>query len=740
MADIVGATSATSQLISTVSNSGPVSALSGALGSVSSLFSATPPVQVPLPNPLASYASYEYLISLSVLTKSQLNDPTLYTNGQTLPILAKTANVDPNNRIQTAYGKFDFFIDNLVIENTIGQKDGLPMMIGNITFDVLEPYSMGLFLQSVQAIAYRLGEQAYTESPFLLKIEFVGAKENGVMSSVPKSTRYICFRFSDIEFKVTAAGTTYHCTGYDWAHDAKTSKYNQLKNEVSAQGKTIQEVLQSGATSVQNITNAKLQDLVKKGLLKDADEIAILFPTQDKIPTTGQSATSSANVTATQSTTQTADSKIYQSLGLKRNDQKQLIQDKADVNEIGACSMDFSFEKKPNAAPASEDKVWDPNKQTWVRSNIKIDPTTGALTFPQDSSITNAIVQTIIGSGYPNKAFGDGAIDDKGQRKWFNIDTQVYLISDANLKITGSYTKLIVYRVIPYSVHVSTLPMASGTKPPYAQLLKQAIKWYNYIYTGKNTEVLDFNIQFSTGFAQKMSADGFGRSPATVTGASDGSGVDKNAAGNTLKPLVEGNLNAKPDSATPASKINPSGTYFSTDRQGGSGNESASTRAARLFHEAATKGMEMMELDMRIIGDPYFLPDSGSGNSTHPVHPTQQNIHTNGSVAYQNGQVDIVVNFRTPIDINQATGMYNFGAGTKTVPVTTWSGLYYVTQVKNNFNGGKFTQQLIGNRRPNQDLPDSSAATADQLGNVSNLMKTVSDYATQISTSITKLF
>ena len=376
-----------------------------------------------------------------------------------------------------------------------------------------------------------------------------------------------------------------------------------------------------------------------------------------------------------------------------------------------------------------------------MRSNIKIDPTTGVLTFPQDSTITNAIVQTILNSGYPKLAFKEGNIDSAGNRKWFNIDTQVYLVSDANLKTTGYYTKLLVYRVIPYKVHTSLLPNAPQTKSPgYAQKVKQAIKWYNYIYTGKNTEILDFSINFSAAFANVMSADATTNNPGKVEGASANSGVDKTADGSTNNLVVEGNIGSDPNNVTSNRKTSLTQTKFGSDFQGGSGNEFASTRAARVFHQALTKGKEMMDLDLKIVGDPYFLPHSGSGNFTAGVNPAQPGIDSTGAVAYQSGYVDIVVNFRTPIDINQNTGLYDFGAGTSTVPVTAWSGLYYVTEVKNMFNGGKFTQQLIGMRYIDQDLPDSDTATADQLGNTSNLMKTVSDYATQLTTTISNLF
>jgi hypothetical protein len=71
---------------------------------------------------------------------------------------------------------------------------------------------------------------------------------------------------------------------------------------------------------------------------------------------------------------------------------------------------------------------------------------------------------------------------------------------------------------------------------------------------------------------------------------------------------------------------------------------------------------------------------------------------------YQNGEIDILVNFRTPVDINQTTGMYDFGASSKTVPTLAWSGLYQLLSVESSFSKGEFHQTLTGNKRPLTDL------------------------------------
>jgi hypothetical protein len=120
----------------------------------------------------------------------------------------------------------------------------------------------------------------------------------------------------------------------------------------------------------------------------------------------------------------------------------------------------------------------------------------------------------------------------------------------------------------------------------------------------------------------------------------------------------------------------------------------------------------MTNLEIEIIGDPYWIAQSGMGNYT--AQPTQfYNLNTDGSVSYQNGEVDCVVNFRTPIDINQTTGLYDFGGKSSTAPIMQFSGLYQVTQVYSTFANGQFKQTLTGLRRPLQES-SAPALTATQ--------------------------
>ena len=696
---------------------GVTGSVAGLTGAVGNLFQGSPAIKLPFPNPLAAYASYTYVISLSCIPDDWINFPDkTYMKGKVGDIIAKTANMNPKNRVKTAYGKFDFFIDNLEITNTIGQRHGRNNMVSTISFDIMEPYSMGLFLESVQAAADKNKHPAYTEAPFLLTIEFKGIKENGQMSTIPNTTRYIPFRFADIGFNVSSQGSVYRCTAYNWAGQAAKSNYARLKNDHTVNGKTVQEILQTGPNSLQTVVNKRFQDLVKQGTVKVADEIVILFPKTEKMATGETPKNASVENKATATTNPAVDSNkaIEESIGASRSDvTKLLVQKASDVNELGAAQMAFSEVFKSDSATKNEGKVYNAVTKTWDQSVVTIDPKEGSFKFKQDTDIFNAITQIVIGSGYVDSAFKDSAVE-KGQRKWFNIDLQVFNKSTTeNMDSTGQKPKLFVYRVVPYSVNVSSAPMAPNTAPPdIKKLAGEVCKVYNYIYTGKNTEVLRFDIQFSTAFAQYMAADNARRSKDVVTAN------QKGESNPPKKPEDEQNLakGNKPDVKSTPTAVNYSKTFFDTDFLGG-GAENESTRAARAFHEAITRGLEQMELNMDIVGDPYFLVQSGLGNYTS-APTTKQNLNKDQTVNWQNGQVDILVNFRTPIDINQTTGLYNFGPGTKTAPVAKFSGYYWVVEVKNIFKGGMFTQTLIGMRRPNQE--NKKAATPAQTGNTNN--------------------
>jgi hypothetical protein len=663
----------------------------------------------PYPNVLGIFANYNYIFTLSALSDDEINFPnSTYRATGPKTIICKSGNGDPYNRVQTEYGQFDFFIDNFSMDSIYGwDKTTQNTSATTMNFDVTEPYSMGMFMQSLAVACERSGHNGYNEAPFLLTIEFKGFTEQNEVIDLPQLKKYIPLKLNTIEMSVNSKGSTYKIGALAWNDGAHSDRYTKLKSDVSISGKTVQEVLQTGENSLQKVLNDYQRLQVKDGSINVADQIVILFPVDIASSSSGSNSgsnqkESSATATANPSTSANNNT-LFQKLGVTETNIgsiTNLVQDPNNCNAIGASSMGYSTVKKGDAPYAKEEQVLDEKTNTWIAQSP--DVSTGNLQFKQSGDIVNAINQVIIQSDYARQALKKEQIDENGMLPWWRIDTEFYQIpSEENYTKTGTKPRLVVYRVVPYRVHSGKFMPANTPAPGFDNLKKQAIKEYNYIYTGKNIDILDFNIEIKSGFYTKFTAANNSQSQ-DVKEQANNSTVD---GANVETPPLEGQKNPKLGSA--GTKTLPVGTITSTDRQGGGGAETVETRVARQFYEAVTEGADMLTVDLKIIGDPYYIGDSGLGNYSAPSTTGLMNMDDNGSVNYQTSEVDIVVNFRTPIDINERTGLYDF-ADSKIL--LNYSGLFKINTISHSFSGGKFIQTLHLNRRGMQEAAEKNKA------------------------------
>ena len=110
--------------------------------------------------------------------------------------------------------------------------------------------------------------------------------------------------------------------------------------------------------------------------------------------------------------------------------------------------------------------------------------------------------------------------------------------------------------------------------------------------------------------------------------------------------------------------------------------------------------VDLLNLTLSIVGDTYFLPNSGMGNLViQNVFSTNPDIEFGKrEMDYLNGMCHVEVFFVTPVDIDEKTGDMKSvaiagGDGTA-VKLGTFSAIYRVTQVESTFRGGKFEQDL----------------------------------------------
>lgn len=275
---------------------------------------------------LNDYATYNYVFSLGCLNDQAVNFPdSTYKAGIEPQLILKSANGSPDNRVATAYGKFDFFIDSLTINSLIG-NDKSTGNTNATTFDfsVIEPYSMGMFMISLQQAAFDAGWKNFREAAYLLKIEFKGNTQAGIAQTVPKTTRYIPFRFTNISMKVNAKGSVYQVSGLPYNEQSFSKQVSALQTDTIITGKTVQELLQTGPQSLQAVKNKALKRREESKDVDQADQILIYFPKD--ISSGGGAAASDAakedDSSATSSPSSGAGGDVFTKLGVTLSDKK----------------------------------------------------------------------------------------------------------------------------------------------------------------------------------------------------------------------------------------------------------------------------------------------------------------------------------------------------------------------------------------------------------------------------------
>ena len=674
------------------------------------------PVTLPMTNVLHSYASYNYIFTLSVLDPASINFPDeTYKKGNVGQIILKTGAGDPENRVKTAYGKFDFFLDNLVIGGAVG----FDKTTGNtnalkIAFKVTEPYSMGLFFQSLQIAARNAGYKNYIDVPLLLTIEFKGhlnSVDQGVPAnalSIERTTKHFPLKLLKVDMKVSGKGAEYDISAYPWNEKGFSSSYLDLKSDISISGKTVHEMLQTGKESLQVALNKRLQSQKDKGIVKVPDQILIMFPADLKTgdPSAAANTSDTATVNPNQTSSKSFDLNSRLGIKIKEDGNGTLVQEVEAINSLGKASMGFDLYRPGDPPFAKENATYDEKTGIYVRGNISIDPKEGNFKFSQGTDIINAINQVLLMSDYGRQALKSTQISDSGKITWWRIETQLFNIpSDANFAKTGVTPKLIVYRVVPYGIDSSRFLPTNAANPKAEKAKTQAVKEYNYIYTGKNLDIINFDIQFKAGFYNALSADAGKNNEGTQRAKETGTAVPVSESKSSAP--APGNSNVLPGSLPVETRSDQTNLNSGTGTVGG---DTPETMAAKEFQNmVVNNGADMIVTTLTILGDPYYLGDSGIGNYTAAASQ-YENLNSDYSIDYQTGEVDIIVKFRTPIDIDMSKNAYTFGP---TELISEFSGLYQVQQVESNFSRGKFTQVLTLNRRLGQTTDKEAIAAAN---------------------------
>lgn len=671
-----------------------------------------PNFKPPLPNQLEQYATVNTIFTLSVLDDEAINFPdATYRKGNLGEIILKSASGAPDSKlVGSVYGKFDFFLDDLKISSTVGLNEATGLSNAtNIEFKIIEPYSMGMFFQVMQLAAYKNGDANYTQVPVLLTIEWKGWTD--LNQEVPIVVRQIPLKLREITLNVSGRGSEYTVSAYPWNEQGFSKTYNEVKTDIGIQCDkggpyTIQNLLQTGQDSLQAVLNRRLKKLKADGVVEIPDEILIVFPTDttsDPSSQSGYSKETRSSATISTGFTGSADA-FYGKLGVSQGANETKIQsDTGTVNLVGKAALGFNENVKGQTPFGKDVDSYDTATGIVKIGSVTIDLNNSKYHFTQGGLISDIITNVILNSDYGRNALNEKQRTPDGFINWIRVESQVFNIPRTDTS-KGSKPKCVVYRVVNYKVHASRFLAANAAAPGVDNLQKQALKEYNYIYTGKNVDVLDFAISFQAGFYTSMFTNPK-NAESTVIEEKSGQSTNESTEvpnieqtnQNILKAITGGGSGRPPENPT---QIRNDKIASKTAKQGGAGFDTPEVQVARQFQDVITSQTDMINLNMTILGDPYYIADSGMGNYSAKEIQGYDNLTGDGAMNYQNGEVVITVNFRTPIDINLGEGTWDFR---ESEPVAQFSGLFRVLNVESMISKNKFTQELQLVRLPGQE-------------------------------------
>ena len=707
-------------------------ALGGAFGGLMGGVSAAGPQK----NPLSKFSSYNNIFTFGAIKRESFNDPdsTYRLTGPDVIVLQSggSGNRQVRTQLEKAAGiTGEYFIDDVEIKCLVAPGSKTKQTNAtNISFNVMEPYSMGLFLQTLHIAAAQAGYTNYLECVYLLQVDFIGYDDNGRSFKDSNSKRMFPLKLSNVTFDVSEGGSNYEVTAIPYHEIALSDEIQQTQVAVDIKGTTIVDFLQTGPESLATILNTREQEQVKAGNKKIADEYVIMFPNElTSASAAGAGKTEDTNGATTQSETSEAgavseekkqelfeqlsgieggevpadfDAEISKILGIvvKRSQIGESIREAAEkeenVNIIGKSKVAKNYldeGKQMFGKPAfTEDKEKAPG--VFQRGNIKISDEGRRINFASGTKIQTIIEEVLLLSDYARR-FVTEQPDTNGMKTWFRIETDLFLIpGNDNVAQTGEGAKVFVYKVVPYKTHVARITSPTTAPPGYVNLRKQAARQYDYMYTGQNDDIINFDIDINVAFFQALSGD-MGQLGKT----------QKTQGSNSLTAALETPVHGTSD----GDKKNSSSAGISSAKSvpktntGESGSGVAGhpeNQIARSFNDAIVNSeVDLVTIEFEIWGDPYYIADSGMGNygakNTGGI-----NITSDGTMDYQSSEVDIIVNFRTPVDTRDE-GYMKFPAGGSKA-VGAFSGLYQVTEVTNTWSANRFSQKLKTIRRRNQ--------------------------------------
>jgi hypothetical protein len=606
-------------------------------------------------NPLEKFSTFNALWTMAALTPEQYNNPLSYRKDpaaiENIVFSSAGRYDDKRAKILRRGAAPEYFVNNFSVLSIIAPtvQTGLTNSI-TFNFEIFEPYSAGLFLQSLQSAAINAGYVNYLKNcPYLFQLDFVGytVDDNTTLATQIKNiSRYFVVRINEVEYDVTEAGSVYKCACVAYNQQGFSDVTNRVWGDIKISGNTVKEMLSDGENSLSVYLRRESERQAKAAKIATADQYLIVFP--------------------------------------------DLTEKKAPENPIASSSMGFDMTNGGSYPFAKESEVLTPSGYL-DQNAVTIDPTKRAFHFSQGQTITNIITEIVMVSEWGKKVVDPTKINKDGTIDWFKIDVQIELLDYD--PVQNDFAKKINFFVIPYKVHSSIITKPTANATGYDELQKKIAKKYEYIYTGENNDLLTFDINLKTTFFNAI-APGLKFQSGTNDPAT-------NSASNKATDNVANTAAVVTQTAAALSKLGyasfkEDGSMYLT-RKGGAGNDDVRAAIARDFHNSViNNNVDLVNIEFEILGDPYWLTDSGIANYYSVAALDNPAVTIDGAMTYEGSDVYVYLFFATPFDIDDQTGLY------KEIDESPFSGIYKIITVQSSFNDGVFRQKIAAIRMRGQ--------------------------------------
>jgi hypothetical protein len=675
-----------------------------ALGEDNVVTAKRPGILYPIPNRLHQYPSYIYGLSLHLLTEDEYND---MVNTQTYKpkrvLIASAGRYSPDNFPRSEFFDKDFYFEDLSVLTTIApNNESRNTNSIDTSFTIIEPYGFTLIERIIKA-AKAVKSESYTQMPYLLQIDFFTIDDAGkIVGSVEELRKRIPIKIMKFDVRVSGKGAEYKITA---------TAYNQSaydKNTVTTPA-NFEIVAGSVAEFFQSIEGTPADTVSFEGNQVPGERA---ITEQNNI---GPNFKGTANTTYTR----------VKSYGTAINEWCENLKSYGKVSENDVYRFEFDdiigkslFTHSDTVTP-KRTRMQDartPNdfvnikRQAAGEQQSIYDPSKVIFQINYGTTIEKLLEYVIRNSDYVQNQLilpEDPDYDQKRKQmaeeplSWFKIVPIVRLRKFD--KIRGVFAREITYRITPYKIFNVRLDIA----PQGVQL--SPCKNYNYIYTGKNDDVFDFDINFNALYFNQVTA--YRNSLAELNPTADSNAVAQQTQ--NFPNYGGGDASMEPNAVMPAI-LHPV-VQNSTASATGGASDTKQVAAVDLADSIMTNTLgDMMSLKLKILGDPDFIKQDDvfyriplTSVTATPTKPTtdERLLPNNSSLVMDNGELYAQVLFRTPVDIDESTGLMEFDSNYKN---SLFSGLYRIIQVTSNFRGGQFTQELEMTRLPRQSAFDYS--------------------------------